>query len=160
MDNESKILVYLDGSHESYIASQYAIYHAKTFNIDLIGISIVNVDALDDLISKNIFLSSEKDEYQNDLKNDAVKYLHEFKMMCAEKDIVAKPILAEGKIVQTIKETILKENISILMVRDVSHLKSREDVFFDETDRLIRFSPCSVLVVKNPKRVESLYHSI
>jgi nucleotide-binding universal stress UspA family protein len=158
--SKSKFMVYLDGSDEAYYAMLYGIYLAKTHQSELYGVYNVNTAALDELIRTKVFLEQEREEYQKDMELDADKYLKEFSSLSAAKGVTAHTVKMRGKVQHNIKELIQKHGVDVLIVGELSHVKSCRDEFFNEVDRIIRFVPCSIMIAKNERHIEKLYQSI
>jgi nucleotide-binding universal stress UspA family protein len=52
------------------------------------------------------------------------------------------------------------DEIDLLIIGELSHIRSRRDEFYDETERAMREVPCSVLIVKDEDRVWELFDSL
>jgi nucleotide-binding universal stress UspA family protein len=152
-----RILVYIDGTEESLTAAQYAIMLSKAVGAMLYGTFIVNTHALNDLLKSHIFVESEQVEYQRDLEEDAGKYLNHFETMAASKGISVQILQESGIVHVKLKEMIREYDIDMLVVGELSRIRSRRDEFLNETERAMRNAPCSVLVVKDEDRVWDLF---
>ncbi len=152
-----RILIYIDGSEESLTAAQYAVMLSKSIGAKLYGTFIVNTHAINDLLKSNIFVESEQMEYQRDLEQDAEKYLHHFVTMAAEKNVDVETIQENGIVHVKIKEMIREYDIDLLIVGELSRIRSRRDEFLHESERAMRTVRCSVLVVKDTDRVWDLF---
>ena len=161
-DIPQKILVYLDGSDGSHTASQYAIYFAKINNMELFSVYGINNSALDDLLVQYILLPSEKEEYRNDLIQDAEKYGRQFERMANEKNVIVETLtINEQSDTKTaIIELIQEKEISCVIVGELPHRRSRQETFYSDNEYIAYSAPCSVLVVKDPFRVEKLFNSV
>ena len=152
-----RILIYIDGSEESLTAAQYAILLSKAVGAKLYATFIVNTHALNDLLKSNIFVESEQMEYQRDLEQDAKKYLQHFVTMAAEKKVEVETIHENGIVHVKIKEIIREFDIDLLIVGELSRIRSRRDEFLHEGERAMRTVRCSVLIVKDTDRVWDLF---
>jgi nucleotide-binding universal stress UspA family protein len=155
-----KILVYVDGSEESITAAQYGVYLAKTTGAELTAIYIINTRALDDLVRTRIFLQEEQEEYRRDLETDSERYLQHVSKMADEKQLPVKTIKTSGNVHSEIKKAVKEGDFDLLLVGEISHVRSRRDEFYNETERAMRSVPCSVLIVKDPDRVWDLYENL
>ena len=154
------ILVYIDGSEESITAAQYGICLAKILGCDMTAMYVINTRALDDLVRTRIFLQEEQEEYRRDLEEDSERYVQHVSKMAMEKQVRISTIKTSGNVHTEIKRTVKEKDIDLLLIGEVSHVRSRRDEFYNEAERAMRSVPCSVLVVKDPDRVWDLYDNL
>jgi len=155
-----KILVYVDGSEESITAAEYAVCLAKTLGAELYALYVVNTRALTDLVRTRIFLESEEQEYQRDLEQDAQRYLKHTKEIARNKGLAVEIIQSSGTVHVIIKEQVKDKDIDLLIIGELSRIRSRRDEFYNEVERAMRSVGCSVLIVKDEERVWQLYESL
>lgn len=155
-----RVLVYLDGSEESINAAQYAIALSRTLHAKLYGTFVVNTHALNDLVKSHIFIEAEQREYQHDLEEDADKYLRHFEKLASKKNVSAETIKESGLVHVKIKEIIKEFDIDLLVIGELSRIRSRRDEFYNESERAMRNVPCSVLIVKDGERVDGVYDEL
>jgi nucleotide-binding universal stress UspA family protein len=160
MNPVSKILVYINGSEESITAAQYAITLAASTGSSLKVLYVVNTKALNDLVTARIFLKEEQMEYEHDLHADAQRYLNHVKELARAKGIPIETESATGNVHQEIVDRIRAENIDLFILGELSHIRSRRDEFYDESERAMRAVPCPVLIVKDEERVWELYNNL
>jgi nucleotide-binding universal stress UspA family protein len=156
----SKIMVYIDGTEESITAAQYALAVAAATGATLKVFYVVNTKALNDLVTARIFLKEEQMEYEHELQADAERYLNHVKNLARTKGIPIETESATGNVHQEIVNRVREEGIDLLIIGELSHIRSRRDEFYDETERAMRAVPCSVLIVKDEERVWELYNSL
>jgi len=104
-------------------------------------------------------VESEQMEYQRDLEQDAGKYLHHFETMAASKGVAAETLRENGSVHVKLKEMVREYEIDLLVVGELSRIRSRRDEFLNESERALRTVPCSVLVVKDTDRVWDLFEN-
>lgn len=161
MDSPIKrILVYVDGSEQSITAAQYAICLAKYLNAELSALYVVNTRALSELLNARIFLKSEQEEYQHDLEADATKYLNHVRELARRKGIVMETIHTSGTVHIEVKNAILERKADLLVIGELSSIRSRIDEFYNEAERAMRVSPCPVVIVKDDERVYRMYDDL
>jgi nucleotide-binding universal stress UspA family protein len=156
----SKILVYINGTEESITAAQYALVLAAATGASLKVLYVVNTKALNDLVTARIFLKEEQMEYEHDLQADAERYLNHVKDLARSKGVPIETESAVGNIHQEIVNRVREDEIDLLVIGELSHIRSRRDEFYDETERAMRVVPCSVFIVKDEERVWDLYNSL
>jgi nucleotide-binding universal stress UspA family protein len=152
--------VYIDGTEESVTAFQYAVCLAKGTGARLYALYVINTRALSDLVKARIFLDSEQDEYRHDLETDADRYLKHASKLASRKGVELRTESRSGTVHQEIKKMVEELDADILVIGELSHIRSRRDEFYNETERAMRLVPCSVLMVKNEERVWDLYDEI
>jgi nucleotide-binding universal stress UspA family protein len=155
-----KMLVYIDGTEQSITAAQYALYLSKFTGARLTAFYVVNTKALDDLLKSRIFLKEEQVEYEHDLEEDAQRYLNHVKELARGKGIALETRSAMGNPSQELVKLVREEGFDLLVIGELSHMRSRRDEFFDQTERAMRAVACSVLIVKNDDFVWELFESL
>lgn len=155
-----KIMVYIDGTEQSVTAAQYAICLASFSDAQLIAHYVVNTKAMEDLLKARIFLEDEQIEYEHDMEADAQRYLNYVDELARAKGVSIIKKLSSGSVNKEIADSIEQEQIDLLIVGELSHIRSRRDEFYDETERAVRLASCSVLIVKDPDKVWELYESL
>lgn len=153
-------MVYVNGTEESITAAQFALTIAAATGATLKVFYVVNTKALNDLVTARIFLKEEQMEYEHDLQADAERYLNHVKDLARTKGIPIETESATGNVHQEIVNRVREEDIDLLLIGELSHIRSRRDEFYDESERAMRAVPCSVLIVKDEERVWELYNSL
>jgi nucleotide-binding universal stress UspA family protein len=155
-----KIMVYIDGTEQSVTAAQYAICLASFSGAELIAYYVINTRAMEDLLKARIFLQDEQDEYERDMEADSKRYLNYVNELAMKKGLSITKKQGRGSVHREIANTIDQEGIDLLVVGELSRIRSRRDEFYDETERAIRMVNCSVLIVKDQDRVWEMYESL
>lgn len=155
-----KIMVYVDGTEQSVIAAQYAICLASFSNAKLIAHYVVNTRAVEDLLKARIFLEDEQIEYEHDMEADAERYLNYINELAIKKGVSIIKKRSRGSVHKEIVDSIEENDVDLLIIGELSRIRSRRDEFFDETERAMRAVPCSVLIVKDQDRVWEMYESL
>ena len=155
-----KILVYVDGSEGSITAAQFAICLSRAYRAELTVLYVVNTRALGDLLKARIFVKAEQEEYLRDLEQDSQRYLNHVRSLARKKGLAVQTASASGTVHQEIKAYVLANRIDLLVMGELSSVRSRRDELYDEADRALRTVPCSVLVVKDDERVAALYDAL
>ncbi|HDQ14068.1 MAG TPA: universal stress protein [Sediminispirochaeta sp.] len=154
------IVVYIDGSEEAISAAQYAIALAKSTGARLYALYVINTRALNDLVKARIFLDTEEDEYHRDLEADADRYLRHVSKLAARKGLEIESLKRSGTVHQEIKKCVEEFDADLLIIGELSRIRSRRDEFYNESERAMRLVPCSVLVVKDEERVWDIYDAL
>ncbi|MEW5814944.1 MAG: universal stress protein [Spirochaetota bacterium] len=155
-----RVLVYIDGTEQSITAAQYAVVLSRTCGAELKAIYVVNTRALNDLVKARIFLEIEQEEYKRDLEANAERYLNHVKELGRKKGVFIETLHVSGNVPTEIKNAVEQHKIDLLVIGELSHVRSRRDEFYNETERAMRSVPCSVLIVKDEDRVFELFDSL
>lgn len=155
-----KIMVYVDGTEQSVTAAQYAICLAASSGAELIAYYVVNTRAMEDLLRARIFLKDEQVEYEHDMEADADRYLNHVTGLAVQKGVSITTRRSKGSVHKEIVNAVNEEEIDLLIIGELSRIRSRRDEFYDEAERAMRNVPCSVLIVKDEDRVWEMYQSL
>ncbi len=155
-----KILVYIDGTEQSILAAQYAICLASFYEAELTALYVINTRAMEDLLRASIFLKDEQVEYEHDMEADAERYLNYVNELALKKGITIEMKHSRGSVHKEIVNTIKDDDIDLLVVGELSRIRSRRDEFYDEAERAMRAAPCSVLIVKDEDKVWEMYEAL
>ena len=155
-----KIMVFVDGSEQSVTAAQYAICLASGTGAEFIALYVVNTRAVEDLLKARIFLQDEQVEYQHDMEADGQRYLNYINELATKKGVSVSPICRKGSVHKEILEAVKEADADLLVIGELSRIRSRRDEFYDESERAMRAVPCSVLVVKDEDRVWEMYEAL
>ena len=151
------ILVYLDGSEGSMSASMYAVMLAKSTNARLHALYVINTKALGDLVNAHIFVSQGKQEYMADLLKDASRHIRHIEKLAASKDYDVKATSVEGSPSAEVGKYIKENGIDLLVLGSVNMIRSRREELTSETDRMLRTSPCPVLVCRDDDSIWQMF---
>ena len=155
-----KIMVYVDGTEQSITAVQYAICLASFSGAELIAHYVINTRAMEDLLRARIFLKDEQEDYEHDMEADAERYLNHVNELAVKKGLSIITRRSKGNVHKEIVNAIKEEDVDLLVIGELSRIRSRRDEFYDEAERAMRTVPCSVLIVKDEDRVWEMYESL
>lgn len=155
-----KIMVYIDGTEQSITAAQYAICLASFSGAELIACYVINTRAMEDLLRARIFLEDEQVEYEHDMEADAERYLNYVNELAVKKGVSMTKKCSKGTVHKEIIDAVAEEEIDLLVIGELSRIRSRRDEFYDESERAMRTAGCSVLIVKEEDRVWEMYESL
>ena len=155
-----KILVYVDGTESSVTAAQYAVVLSRATGAQLAALYVVNTRALEDLLKARIFIKAEEEEYKRDLEADANRYLNHVQSLARKKGLTVEAVSVSGSVQQEIRKYVQENEIDLLVIGELSRVRSRRDEFYNEAERAMRSVSCSVLIVKDEDRVWELYDTL
>jgi nucleotide-binding universal stress UspA family protein len=155
-----KILVYIDGTEESVTAAQYGICLSRQCGAKLVVLYVVNTQALNRLLKAHIFVQEEEEEYERELEADGERYLKHVGDLASDKGVTIEAVSVRGSVQKEIRKCIEEQEIDLLLLGELSHVRSRRDEFHSETEMAMRRASCSVLIVKDEDRVLELYDEL
>ena len=155
-----KIMVHVDGTEQSITAAQYAICLASSSHAELIAHYVINTRAMEDLLRARIFLKDEQVEYEHDMETDAERYLNHVNELAVQKGVTIIKKQSKGSVHKEIVKAVVDDEIDLLVIGELSRIRSRRDEFYDEAERAMRNVGCSVLIVKDEDRVWEMYQSL
>jgi len=156
----TKILVYIDGTEQSITAAQYGICLASFYHADLTALYVINTRAMEDLLKARIFLKDEQMEYEHDMEADAERYLNYVNELAVKKGLSITKRSSRGSVHKEITDIVKDEDIDLLVIGELSRIRSRRDEFYDEAERAMRTVACSVLIVKDEDKVWEMYQAL
>jgi nucleotide-binding universal stress UspA family protein len=152
--------VYVDGTEQSVTAAQYAICLASAFKAELLALYVINTRAVEDLLKARIFLQDEQMEYERDMESDAQRYLNYINELAIKKGVALAAHNRRGSVHKEIGKLVKDEEVDLLVIGELSRIRSRRDEFYDEAERAMRSVPCSVLIVKDEDAVYDMYEEL
>jgi nucleotide-binding universal stress UspA family protein len=155
-----RIMVYIDGTEQSITAAQYAICLASFSGAQLIAHYVVNTRAMEDLLRARIFLKDEQVEYEHDMETDAERYLNHVNELAVQKGVTIVKKQSKGSVHKEIVKAVVDDEVDLLVIGELSRIRSRRDEFYDEAERAMRNVGCSVLIVKDEDRIWEMYQSL
>ena len=155
-----RIMVYVDGTEQSVTAARYAVCLASFSGAELIAHYVINTRAVEDLLRARIFLKDEQVEYEHDMEADAERYLNYVNELAVKKGVSVVKKRSRGNVHKEIVNAVSEDEVDLLVIGELSRIRSRRDEFYDETERAMRTVPCSVLIVKDEDRVWEMYESL
>ena len=99
-------------------------------------------------------------EYEQDMEADAQRYLNHVSELARNKGIAVETKSAMGNTHQELVKLVKEEGFDLLIIGELSRIRSRRDEFYNETERAMRTVPCSVLIVKDEDRVWEQYEAL
>ena len=137
----NKILLGLDGSHNSFKALEEAISLARLYNAELHTISIEELPRFPETIDE---IAEEKEV--EDSKFEPI--IQKARYIAATKKCEIKMHILVGQEVRTMVGFIKKYRFDLLVLGFMGHSSLYDRVMGSTCQSVVRIAPCSVLVVK------------
>jgi len=94
------------------------------------------------------------------MEADAQRYLNYVDDLARKKGVSMTTRSTRGSVHKEIVNVIKNETVDLLVIGELSRIRSRRDEFYDEAERAMRIAPCSVLIVKDEDNVWEMYESL
>lgn len=154
------VLVYIDGSDTCITAAQYAIFLARSLARPLTAIYVVDTKVLGDLIKSRIFVRTEADDYEYDLRQDGKRYLAYVEQLARAKGLACETHILTGEVNLEVVRVAEELDAELLVLNELEPHRSRRDSHFDEKERILRRARCTVVVAKDEEKVARLYEGL
>jgi nucleotide-binding universal stress UspA family protein len=115
---------------------------------------------MEDLLRARIFLKDEQVEYEHDMEADAERYLNHVNELAVQKGVTIEKRKSKGNVHKEIVKAVAEDDVDLLVIGELSRIRSRRDEFYDESERAMRNVGCSVLIVKDEDKVWEMYQSL
>jgi len=156
----SKILLFADGSEGCMSAAKYGIVLSKITGAVLKAIYVVNIDLLRHLERARIFVKVEELDYERDMEEDGLNYLHDITELAASKGLHLETELLKGTVHKIAIQKVEEWEADLLIMGELEPGLTRQDTFHDETGLIFRKARCSVLVAKDTERIDELFDTL
>ncbi len=143
-----KILLLVDGSESSINAARYAISFCKNTNAKLIGISVVDIETLNRLLSTHIFIQEEKEEYEREMESSNRGYLKFVEDLANRHRVKYESILVKGSIHNAVLEEAKKHKVNLIILGGWRRSVTSRDLLSREREIILDESTTNVIVVK------------
>jgi nucleotide-binding universal stress UspA family protein len=154
------ILLYIDGSEPSIIASQYAIILAKKYGSRLRAIYVVNENLLNELLKAKVFVQMEKMDYERDLEEDGKRYLNYVVKLGDKKGVKVETRLRKGVVHEEVAAEVDEFGCDLLIQGELGEVLSLRDSFYEEGERILRKVKCPVMIVRGREKIERGFNDL
>ena len=138
----SKILVAIDGSHESMEAARYSISLSQEYNAELYALHIVRSDV-------DLFGPHDTSEYTIRMRNEAEKYLNKVRLTADEKNMQIKSeIISSTNIAEAIVDYAEEKNFKLIVIGTRGRSGFKKLLLGSVASSVVTYAHCPVLVVK------------
>jgi nucleotide-binding universal stress UspA family protein len=147
-----KIIVAINGSQSSIHAAMYAIMMAKSYNLALKVVYVVDTATIKYLTMNKFFITEEKEEFEKKLKIDGEHYLNSIEMLSVSKGIKIEKELRCGGIFNEILKVSEEFNSDLIILGGNESKSSKNDVhrfvLSSDKNEILSNSKCPVLIMQ------------
>ncbi|MCR4741636.1 MAG: universal stress protein [Treponema sp.] len=155
-----KVLVAINGRQSSIQAAMYAIMMAKTYNISLKFVYVVDTATIKFLSMNKLLVTEEKGDFEEKLREGGKHYLNYVSMLASTKGLTCQTELREGGVFSEILKASQDFQADMIILGGNSDGKSKhsykEQVMSKDENAVLSHANCPVLVVQKPD-IEKLF---
>lgn len=148
------VVVAINGRQSSIHAAMYAIMMAKSYNLELKFVFVVDTATIKYLSMNNLLVSSEKINFEERLEADGQHYLDYVEMLAGSKGIKCHKELRKGGIFTEILNSATEFNADLILIggneKDVNKKGVKKFVMTSDENEVLSNSNCPVLIVQEP----------
>ncbi len=154
------ILLYVDGSESSVLATRMAITMAKAYGSKLRAVYVVNENLLNELLKAKIFVKVEKMDYERDIEDDGKRYLDYVKKLAEGKGVQLETILLKGVVYEEVLREAEEYGADLVIQGELGEVQSLKDSFYEEGEQILRKVSCPVMVVRGEEKIENIFEAL
>lgn len=147
-----KILVAVNGTENSLHAAMYAIMMAKTYDLELKVVHVVDSATIKYLGMNQILLKEEQKSFHTDLTNEGQNNLDYIEMLASTKGVQIKKELRQGAVFTEIIKCSQEFNADLILVggliKDLKNDYGRKNADFFLHREILNHAKCPVMVVQ------------
>ena len=154
-----KIIVAVNGHQSSIHAAMYAIMMARTYNLSLKFVYVVDTATLKYLTMNNFLISEEKKDFEEGLHTDGEHYLDYVFKLAATKGVKAEKELREGGVFTEILKAADEYEADHILLggnEKQSGEYAKKRVLSTDQNEVLSHSHCPVMIVQKPN-IEALF---
>jgi nucleotide-binding universal stress UspA family protein len=144
-----KIYVPVSGSYESRKAVQKAVKLAKSFNMEVVVLSVIDRELISKLERYQIFIQEESSLFVDNVRKNSEKYLNHAKKLGQEAGVKVTEVLLEGdpyhQFVDYVKHD--PEEMKMVCIGKKEGGDSMKDIYSEVERKIILFAPFNIIVV-------------
>ncbi len=149
-----KIIVAVNGHRSSIHAAMYAIMMARTYNIALKFIYVVDTATLKYLTMNRFLISDEKSDFETRLTEDGTHYLDYVEMLASTKGLKVETELRNGGVFTEILKAADEFKADLIILggneKEASNDGYKRRVLSTDQSEVLANSKCPVLIVQKP----------
>ncbi|MFP4056023.1 MAG: universal stress protein [Candidatus Brocadiia bacterium] len=142
------ILTVVDGSESSMAAAKYAIQLAKSCKARLTAVAIVDTATLKRLLSTQIMVAAEMEEYEQELQESGRSHLAYVGGLAKEAGVKCETALLRGASHSAVLAEQKESGADLIVLGAFRWTLAHRDQIARERQLLLDEAPCPVLVVR------------
>lgn len=151
-----KIVVAVNGHESSIHAAMYAILMAKTYNLELKAVYVVDTATIKYLSMNHFLISEESSSYEEQLNADGEKYLKYVERLAQTKGLKIQTELRSGGIFSEVVKVCEEFKADILLLGGHENKNGKKNIISEKESDILSNSKIPVMFVKN-ENIEKLF---
>jgi nucleotide-binding universal stress UspA family protein len=144
----NKMLLVVDGSEPSIAAANYAVGLASQTGGQITAVYVVDTATMEYLSQLRIFVSEERDEFEQDLERTGQRYLEYVRTIGSNHGIDVETVQLKGAFHQTILQKARDMAADVIVLGGWHRTVTRKDVASVQRQLILDEADCPVIVVK------------
>ncbi len=149
-----KMIVAVNGHRSSVHASMYAIMMARSYNIELKFVYVVDTATIKYLAANKFLISDERYNFEDRLKEDGERYLSYAQMLASSKGVKCETELLSGGVFTEILHAAEDYEADLIILggneKDETHHVGKRNVLSTDQSEILSNSKCPVMIVQKP----------
>lgn len=149
-----KIIVAVNGRQSSIHAAMYAIMMARTYNIAVKILYVVDVATIKYLSMNKLLITDEKNDFESKLRSDGEHYLSYIEMLASSKGLKVEKELRSGGVFTEILKAAEEYEADLILLggyeREAGKGGLKRNVLSADQNEVLANSKCPVMIVQKP----------
>ena len=149
-----KMIVAVNGHRSSVHASMYAIMMARSYNIELKFVYVVDTATIKYLAANKFLISDERYNFEDRLKEDGERYLSYAQMLASSKGVKCETELLSGGVFTEILHAAEDYEADLIILggneKDETHHVGKRNMLSTDQSEILSNSKCPVMIVQKP----------
>lgn len=155
-----KVIVAVNGRLSSIHASMYAIMMARTYNLSLKFVYVVDTATIKYLTMNKLLVTDEKNDFEEKLVADGKHYLEYVQQLAASKGVKAETELRNGGVFTEIIKVAEEYESDLILLggreKGVHGSAFKKNVLSKDENEVLVNASCPVMIVQKPD-IESVF---
>ena len=149
-----KMIVAVNGHRSSVHSAMYAIMMARSYNIEIKFIYVVDTATVKYLSMNKFLVSDERYDYEERLKEDGERYLAYAQMLAGSKGVKCETELRSGGVFTEILRAADEFEADVIILggneKDENHHNLKKNVLSTDQSEVLAHSKCPVMIIQKP----------
>jgi nucleotide-binding universal stress UspA family protein len=146
-----KILVAINGKQSSIVTAMYAIMMAKTYNLDLRFVFVIDTATIKFLSINKLIIS---DDLEERLEADGKRYLEYVEMLASSKGVKCEKDLRKGGVFSEVVNSAQEFGADLILIggnmREVDKGGIKHNLLTSAENGILSNAKCPVMIVQKP----------